>query len=160
MPEAELPLRHSISYLSNLPAITPWAWGVGTDSDCHLFQDSKSMVLIADFQDGTSRPCLKDVVVVVIAEVLLKSTETVGLLDGSPGRPPRLSHSSWALWKMCVSFWCLTSTEARRPIRDGLVWKLYLWWSLCTLYLHACQVRVTVGDTGLCCCTCVTYFGR
>ena len=52
------------------------------------------MVLIADFQDGTSRPCLKDVVVVVIAEVLLKSTETVGLLDGSPGRPPRLSHSS------------------------------------------------------------------
>ena len=23
--------------------------------------------------------------------------------------------------------------------------------------LHACQVRVTVGDSGLCCCTCVTY---
>ena len=22
---------------------------------------------------------------------------------------------------------------------------IYLWWSLCTLYLHACQVRVTVG---------------
>ena len=32
--------------------------------------------------------------------------------------------------------------------------------SLCTLYLHACQVRVTVGDSGLCCCTCVTYFER
>ena len=31
------------------------------------------------------------------------------------------------------------------------------WWSLCTLYLHACQVRVTVGDSGLC-CPCVTYF--
>ena len=29
---------------------------------------------------------------------------------------------------------------------------------LCTLYLHACQVRVTVGDSGLCCCTCVTHF--
>ena len=27
---------------------------------------------------------------------------------------------------------------------------MYLWWSLCTLYLHACQVRVTVGDSGLC----------
>ena len=27
-----------------------------------------------------------------------------------------------------------------------------LWWSLCTLYLFACQVRVTVGDSGLCCC--------
>ena len=25
------------------------------------------------------------------------------------------------------------------------------------LFLHACQVRVTVGDSGLCCCTCVTY---
>ena len=34
---------------------------------------------------------------------------------------------------------------------------MYLWWSLRTLYLHACQVRVTVGDSGLCCCTCVTY---
>ena len=28
-------------------------------------------------------------------------------------------------------------------------------WSLCTLYFHACQVRVTVGNTGLCYCTCV-----
>ena len=26
---------------------------------------------------------------------------------------------------------------------------MYLWWSLCTLYLHACQVRVTLGDSGL-----------
>ena len=34
---------------------------------------------------------------------------------------------------------------------------MYLWWSLSTLYLHACQVRVAVGDSGLC-CTCVTYF--
>ena len=25
---------------------------------------------------------------------------------------------------------------------------VYFWWSLCTLYLHACQVRVTVGDSG------------
>ena len=36
----------------------------------------------------------------------------------------------------------------------------YLWWSLCTCYLYACQVRVTVGDPGLCCCTCVRYFGH
>ena len=34
--------------------------------------------------------------------------------------------------------------------------RMYLWWSLCTLYLHACQVRVTAGDSGLCCC--VMYF--
>ena len=39
-------------------------------------------------------------------------------------------------------------------------YKMYLWWSFCTLYLHACQVRVTVGDSGLCCCACVTYFER
>ena len=28
--------------------------------------------------------------------------------------------------------------------------KMYVWWSLCTLNLHACQVRVTVVDSGLC----------
>ena len=33
--------------------------------------------------------------------------------------------------------------------------RMYLFRSLCTSYLHACQVRVTVGDSGLCCCTCV-----
>ena len=27
-----------------------------------------------------------------------------------------------------------------------------------TLYLFACQVRVTVGGLGLCCCVCVTSF--
>ena len=27
--------------------------------------------------------------------------------------------------------------------------RMYLWWSLSTLYLHACQVTVTVGDSGL-----------
>ena len=30
--------------------------------------------------------------------------------------------------------------------------------SLCTLYLHACQVRGIVGDSGLCCCVCVRSF--
>ena len=38
--------------------------------------------------------------------------------------------------------------------------RMYLWWSLCTLYLHACQVRVTTGDSGLCCCDCVMSFKR
>ena len=27
--------------------------------------------------------------------------------------------------------------------------RMYLWWNLCTLYLHAYQVRVTVGDRSL-----------
>ena len=32
------------------------------------------------------------------------------------------------------------------------IWgKSYLWWSLCTLHLHVYQVKVTVGDSGLCC---------
>ena len=30
--------------------------------------------------------------------------------------------------------------------------------SWCTLYLHACQVRVAIGDSGLCCCVRVTSF--
>ena len=33
-----------------------------------------------------------------------------------------------------------------------------LWWSLCTCYLLACQVRITVGDSGLCCfCFCDVF---
>ena len=31
---------------------------------------------------------------------------------------------------------------------------------LCTLYLLACHVRITVGVSGLCCCVCVTSFER
>ena len=38
--------------------------------------------------------------------------------------------------------------------------RMYLWWSLCPLYLLACQVRVAVGDSGLSCCACVTPFER
>ena len=34
----------------------------------------------------------------------------------------------------------------------GMFQTMYLWWSLCTLYLLACQVRVTVGGSGLCYC--------
>ena len=36
--------------------------------------------------------------------------------------------------------------------------RMYLWWSLCTLYLLTCQVRTTVGKLGLCCCVCATSF--
>ena len=37
----------------------------------------------------------------------------------SPGRPPRLSHSSWTMsWSFFFLSCCLTSTEARWPIRD------------------------------------------
>ena len=37
---------------------------------------------------------------------------------------------------------------------------LYVWRSLGTLYLHACHVRVTVGESGLGCRACVAYFER
>ena len=33
-------------------------------------------------------------------------------------------------------------------------WVAYYFWCLCTLYLHTCLVRVTPGDSGLCCCVC------
>ena len=35
-----------------------------------------------------------------------------------------------------------------------------LWWSLCTLYLPACHMRVTIGDSSLCCYVCVMSFKR
>ena len=36
--------------------------------------------------------------------------------------------------------------------------KMYLSWSSCALYLLACQVRATVGDSRLCCSVRVTSF--
>ena len=35
---------------------------------------------------------------------------------------------------------------------------MHLQCNLCTLCLPACQVRVAVGDSGLCCCVSVTSF--
>ena len=52
-----------------------------------------------------------------------------------------------------LEFCCL------HPLIYFIYIRMYLWWSFCTLYLFACQVRVTVGDSSLC-CTCVTYFER
>ena len=37
--------------------------------------------------------------------------------------------------------------------------RMYLWWSLCTLYLHASQARATAGDWNLCClCLCDVFW--
>ena len=47
---------------------------------------------------------------------------------------------------------------SKRNLHKNL--RMYLYWTLCTLHLHARQLRVTVVDSGLCCCTCVTYFKR
>ena len=48
---------------------------------------------------------------------------------------------------MCVNIRYINSTRGTSSV--------YLWWSLCPLRLHACLVRVTVGDSGLSCCACV-----
>ena len=54
---------------------------------------------------------------------------------------------------------CKSETERgpERSCKINTQGRMYLWWSLRTLYLDACQVRVTVGDSGLCCWICVTY---
>jgi len=43
---------------------------------------------------------------------------------------------------------------------DGVMYSGGVYVPLCTLYLHVCQVRVTVGDLGLCYCACLTSFDR
>ena len=50
--------------------------------------------------------------------------------------------------------------ELSSSVQDCTHRTMCLWRSVCTLYLHVCQVRVTVGDSGLCFCTCVTSFER
>ena len=62
-------------------------------------------------------------------------------------------------WQVRVSCCCQTNTF--NLIFYYYFFRIYLWlYTLCSLYLYACQVRVTVGDSGLCCCACVTYFER
>ena len=109
----------------------------------------------------------------------------------------KLLNMSNILFRVCISggvYVPCTYTYARWELPYwGLLYvikRMYLWRSLCTLYLHACQVRVTVlrsslcylrecisggvyvpctytharwelpywGDSGLCCCVCVTSF--
>ena len=51
----------------------------------------------------------------------------------------------YLLNRRCTSTSVCTSSVHRHRQRK----RMYLRWSLCTLYLHACRVRVTVGDSGL-----------
>ena len=53
---------------------------------------------------------------------------------------------------------CALSVKTVKPLLN--VHFLIVPAELCPLYLQACQVGVTVGDSGLCCCTCVMYFER
>ena len=65
-----------------------------------------------------------------------------------------ISNESLGCSLLLVLAWQLDNLRKKKEKKKDL------WWSLCILYLHACQVRVTVGDSGLCCRTCVTYFER
>ena len=55
--------------------------------------------------------------------------------------------------------WLFSRRRINRTLQSNIL-SMYVWWSLCTLYLHACQVRVTAGDSGLCCRVCVTSLER
>ena len=74
------------------------------------------------------------------------------------GRHTNTARKTWVAYSNLLGAWI--NTRCRRTD----VWSLnpsfisYLQWSLCTLYLLVCQVRVTVGNSGLCCCVCVMSF--
>ena len=55
---------------------------------------------------------------------------------------------------------CVRARLCIRLRQNLLLVQMYLWWSLCSLYLHACRVRVTVSDSGFYWFTCVKYFER
>ena len=69
----------------------------------------------------------------------------------------------WTVWEQrrcgCGGVPGVEMDAATGSWTGGRLWvlflRIYLWWSLCTLCLLACQVRVTVGGSGFCCCVCV-----
>ena len=75
----------------------------------------------------------------VVVEVLLHVHRNRRLIrDGNPGRPPRLSHSSWALTGLEErEIWCLMSSDVNWHIRDKL-WPMPKHSSI-NLYVHGNQ---------------------
>ena len=68
-----------------------------------------------------------------------------------------LSDIFWVLWHLVASCEDVPQVEfmylvfTRMPGESYHSRWMYLWWSLCTMYLLACYVRVTIGNSGLCC---------
>ena len=54
----------------------------------------------------------------------------------------------------------LVQNRVLRSVHEASFLRTYLWWSSCTLYLLACQMRVTVRDSGVCCCVHLTSLER
>ena len=73
-----------------------------------------------------------------------------------------INSTSGTIW--CTSGGVYECKYKVHKFTSGMIWctyggvyetMMYLWWSLVTLYLNVCQVRLTLGDSGLCCCPCV-----
>ena len=72
-----------------------------------------------------------------------------GCTSGEVYVPWIYTHARWDFEDVpVVEFMSLVFTHM-----PGEILRMYLWWSLCTLNLHVCQVRVTIGNPGLYCCT-------
>ena len=93
-----------------------------------------------------------------------KATLTSGLLLGRSEELRSLRHylraqsqghhtieKTRGKWKRSTTFLGRTRDGHRQSDEHWNILRMYLWWSLCTLFLLACQVRVAVGDSGLCC---------
>ena len=98
----------------------------------------------------------------------LRAQELYESWSGCPGLPSLINLVSVDL-KQHFNQASLNATNkvicTKRPQTTFFVWKdffldrleieslrMHLWWILFSLYLLACQVRITVGDSGLCCC--------
>ena len=74
--------------------------------------------------------------------------------------PPEIPRQKWSLvsktvhlsfYSCCRLSHIVVSFFTARFLVLSLFILMYLWWSVRTWYLHACQVGVTVDDSGLCC---------
>ena len=101
----------------------PWTWMASMDASdapalklkCYFTSTETVGLLGTGAQDGHldshTAPELWDTTV----QCCFTSTETIRLIrDGSPGRPRRLSHSSWALMHRCPRLF----HGGRRPVTE------------------------------------------
>ena len=147
----------------------------GDDDDDDEEERFVDLPLPAEFQDEDA----DDRVQAVTADAAADTDGVVAEGGAKAGRSanPQTGVSSWVhrqnlkggfcCWKMLCT--ALPSHLRVSPMlafitqnfshRNDVPPRMDLWWSLCTLYLHAFQVKVTVGDSDLC-CPCVAYFKR
>ena len=101
-------------------------WLIVTDWICRWWCRASCPRMLVDILGTNCNQCRSSV------QCCFTSTETVRLIrTGSPGRPLRLSHSSWTLIesanKLVQSLYCWTRT----PPHSGLSKSTTSWFSLC-----------------------------